>query len=71
MREELPRLDVIFAKELADAAGLSVRQVQDRMALWRANPADPRGIPHLPQLGIPWRMSRAQAKAFLGLEVVA
>lgn len=71
MREELTRLDVVFAKELADAAGISVRQVQDRMALWRADKTDPRGIPHLPQLGIPWRMSRAQAKAFLHAEAVS
>lgn len=71
MREELPQLDVVYAKELAYAAGLSERTVQARMELWRRDKSDPMGIPHLPQLGRPYRMSRAQAKAFLAVEVLA
>ncbi len=65
---ELPRLDVVFVKELAHASGLCETTIIRRMRLWERRPADPLAIPYLVKLGRPYRTTRAAAARLLSLE---
>lgn len=70
-QRDLPRLDKVFAKELADASGLSEETIIRRFKLSETDPANPLAIPYLKQLGKPYCTTRAVAKRVLELSVGA
>ncbi|HQF38822.1 MAG TPA: helix-turn-helix domain-containing protein [Opitutaceae bacterium] len=67
----LRRVPIVFAKDVADAAGVSPKTVYRWLARYRANPKDARGLPHLVRLGPPWRIPAPAAEALLGTSATA
>lgn len=66
MSRDLPRVEAVFAKELAHSTGLSYKTILERMHRWDRDPSDPLGIPFLKQFGKPYRVSREVALQFCG-----
>lgn len=66
MSRLLAPADFVTPKELAAAADLSERTIRDRMHLWEDDPAHPRGIPYLRNLGRPYKIPRRVAERILG-----
>ena len=62
----LHRVPVVFAKDVADALGVATKTIYRRLAIYRDDPKDPRGLPHLVRLGPPWRIPATAAEALLG-----
>jgi len=65
---DLPRLDVVFVKELAFASGLSEATIVRRLHLWEKKTNDPLAIPYLKHLGKPYRIPRWVVSKLLSVE---
>lgn len=64
---ELPRLEVVYVKELASAAGVCEHTILRRLRLWDADPNNAQAIPYLRHLGKPYRISRTVAQRVLAV----
>lgn len=67
-RVELPRVEAVTAKELADLTGLCEKTIYARLKRWERNPGDALGIPYLRRLGKPYRVPLSAVRSLVGVD---